>query len=108
MYGAGNLMWDVRVLTRKNCPVTLCSGRWPSPGGLNRGSRQVPVQVGGSIGSGGALKCVSLYVTSVRFAVLLPSLLGSQRVFLHILLPLKNARLSSDAPAVSTLACCCS
>src|SRR5262249_61522647 len=81
-------------LTMNSVPVRAFSGRCPSPGGLNRGSRQVPVQVGGSAGSTGALKWVSLYVTNVRLAVLAPSLLDSQRVFQNISFPLKKERLA--------------
>ena len=44
----------------KIVPVRAFSGRPPSAGGLKRGSRQVPVQVGGSWGSIFALACVSL------------------------------------------------
>jgi len=40
--------------------VSAFSGLPPSPGGLNRGSRHVPVHVGGSAGSMTALACVSL------------------------------------------------
>ena len=47
-------------LTMKIVPVSAFSGRPPSAGGLKRGSRQVPVHVGGSGGSMIALSCVSL------------------------------------------------
>ena len=64
---AGTWMASVRSpFTMKMVPVSAFSGRPPSAGGLNRGSRQVPVQVGGSCGSMTALACVSLYVTNVR------------------------------------------
>src|SRR2546425_1127219 len=53
-------------LTMKIVPVRPFSGRPPSAGGENLGSRQVPVHVGGSAGSIGAPALVSLYVTSVR------------------------------------------
>src|SRR6266508_3917338 len=46
--------------TEKRTPATAFSGRPPSPGGLKRGSRQVPVHVGGSAGSITALAWVSL------------------------------------------------
>ena len=39
-------MSTAQQLTREDLPVSAFSGRPPSPGGLNRGSRQVPVQVG--------------------------------------------------------------
>src|SRR4249920_1890341 len=71
-------------LTVKIVPVSAFSGRPPSAGGLKRGSRQVPVQVGGSSGSITALACVSLYVTNVRYGVFEPSMLASQRVFQKI------------------------
>src|SRR5689334_16210518 len=38
-------------LTPNICPVSAFCGRPPSAGGLNRGSAQVPVHVGGSCGS---------------------------------------------------------
>src|SRR5262245_25647797 len=44
-------------LTMNNWPVTAFSGRPPSAGGLKRGSRQVPVHVGGSCGSITAFAC---------------------------------------------------
>src|SRR5688572_16183284 len=78
-------------LTRNNCPVRPCSGRPPSLGGLNRASRQVPVQVVAA-GSIIASAWVSLYDTSVRCGVFEPSALGSQRVFQYTSLPLRNAR----------------
>ena len=57
---AGTVIATVPELTLKMVPVSAFSGRPPSAGGLNRGSRQVPVQVGGSCGSITALACVSL------------------------------------------------
>ena len=57
---AGTWRFTVPELTLKIVPVMPFSGRPPSAGGLNRGSRQVPVQVGGSAGSITALACVSL------------------------------------------------
>src|SRR5947207_2174075 len=84
LYCEGTLMSVVPLLTTKNWPVTAFSGRPPSPGGLNRGSRQVPVHVAGLCGSTCASKCVSLYETSVRVGVWLASMLGSQRVFQNI------------------------
>src|SRR5262252_6726522 len=63
---AGTVMSVVPEFTVKYCPSRAFSGRPPSAGGLKRGSRQVPVQVGGSWGSNGPLACVSLYVTRVR------------------------------------------
>src|SRR5437773_12565817 len=81
-------------LTVKMVPLNAVSGRPPSAGGLKRGSRHVPVHVGGSSGSIGWFACVSLYVTSVRYGVLLPSVLASHRVFQKISFPLKNARLT--------------
>src|SRR5262245_48602067 len=93
-------------LTMKICPPSAFSGRPPSAGGLKRGSRQVPVHVGGSCGSIVAPACVSLYETSVRLAVLEPSMLFSQRVFQKISLPLKKARLTPAFRAASTLARC--
>ena len=61
-YCAGTLMSVVPALTTNNCPVSAFCGRPPSPGGLNRGSSQVPVQVGGSCGSTDAV-VVGLLVT---------------------------------------------
>src|SRR5690242_19026404 len=75
-------------------PINAFSGRPPSPGGLKRGSRQVPVHVGGSCGSITAFACVSLYDTSVRYGVFAPSMLFSQRVFQKTPLPVMNARLT--------------
>ena len=60
LYCAGTVMSAVPESTIPYCPVTAFSGLPPSAGGLKRGSRQVPVHVGGSCGSVGALKCVSL------------------------------------------------
>ena len=75
-------------------------GRPPSAGGVNRGSRHVPVHATGSVG---ASKCVSLYEVSVRYCVAVPSaLLGCQRVFQNTSLPLKNARLTPASRAAST------
>src|SRR5947207_15189272 len=79
---------DSYPLTVKIVPVSAFSGRPPSAGGLKRGSRQVPVHVGGSAGSMTAFACVSLYVTRVRYGVFVPSMLDSQRVFQKISLPL--------------------
>src|SRR5256885_17123186 len=48
----GTVMASLRTeFTQKTVPVSAFSGRPPSAGGLKRGSRQVPVQVGGSAGS---------------------------------------------------------
>src|SRR5215471_14109809 len=77
--------------TVKNVPSSAFSGRPPSAGGLKRGSRQVPVQVGGSWGSRTRPSSVSLYVTSVRYGVLEPSIAFSQRIFQKDTLPVKNA-----------------
>src|SRR3989442_259381 len=96
----------LQQLTVKIVPLSAFPGRPPAAGGLNRGSRQVPVHVGGSRGSILAFAWVSLYETSVRYGVLLPSMLGSQRVFQKISLPLKNARFTPAARAVSTFARC--
>src|SRR5262245_56790094 len=93
---------SMQQFTVKMVPVRAFSGRPPSEGGLNRLSRQVPVQVG--VGSIFALACVSLYVTSVRYGVALGSMLGSQRVFQNTSLPLKNARLMPAPRAASTFA----
>src|SRR5664279_162242 len=103
---AGTRRLTVPELTLKIVPVSRFSGRPPSAGGLNRGSRQVPVQVGGSCGSMTALAWVSLYVTSVRYGVPDPSVLFSQRVFQNTSLPLKNARFTPASRAASTLARC--
>src|SRR5207253_4477500 len=70
-------------LTMKSVPLSAFSGRPPSATGspsrvgatLNLGSRQVPVHVGGSCGSRRLLAWVSLYDTSVRYAVFVPSML---------------------------------
>src|SRR3954454_7703944 len=94
-------MRDVPLLTMKDCPVREFSGVTPSDGVVKRGSRQVPVQETGSCRS---VKCVSLYATSVRPAVLLPSMLGSQRVFQNTSLPEKKARFTPALRAASTLA----
>ena len=45
----------VPELTMNCCPVNAFCGLPPSAGGLNRGSCHVPVHVGGSCGSVGAL-----------------------------------------------------
>src|SRR5687768_12875681 len=83
-------------------PVNAFSGRPPSLGGLKRGSRQVPVQIGGSCGSMTELLIVSLYVTSVRWAVAVPSKEFSQRVFQNTSLPLKKPRWTPAFRAAST------
>src|SRR4026208_825568 len=57
--------------TVKMVPVSAFSGRPPPAGRVKRGSRHVPVQV--LVGSMSALACVSLYDTSVRNAVAVPS-----------------------------------
>src|SRR5437899_10546133 len=89
----GTVMASLRTeFTQKTVPVSAFSGRPPSAGGLKRGSRHVPVHVGGSAGSITALACVSLYVTSVRYGVCDASVLVSQRVFQDISLPLPNTR----------------
>src|SRR6478735_6926073 len=90
--------FDVKIV-----PLSAFSGRPPSAGGLKRGSRQVPVQVGGSLGSILALEWVSLYVTSVRWSVVGPYDEFSQRVFQNTSLPLKKARLTPASRAASTL-----
>ena len=54
------LIWVTQQFTLNDVPVSAFSGRPPSAGGLNRGSRQVPVHVGGSCGSILALAWVSL------------------------------------------------
>jgi hypothetical protein len=43
----------------------------------------------------------------VRYGVPDPSMLGSQRIFQYISLPLKKARLTPAANAASTFALCC-
>ena len=48
LYVDGTAMSVVPALTMNNWPVSAFCGFPPSAGGLNRGSRQVPVQVGGS------------------------------------------------------------
>src|ERR1700756_2539118 len=96
----------VPELTMNSCPLSELAGLPPSAGGLKRGSSQVPVHVGGSLGSVGALKCVSLYVTSVRYGVFEPSVLASHRVFQNTSLPLKKARLTPAFRAASTFARC--
>src|SRR4051812_17735728 len=72
LYAPPTCMSVVQQLTVKIVPMRLFSGRPPSAGGLNLGSRQVPVQVGGSCGSILAPECVSLYVTRVRWSVVVP------------------------------------
>src|ERR1700730_9247600 len=48
----GTVMESLRgELTQGRVPLSAFSGRPPSAGGLNRGSRHMPVQVGGSAGS---------------------------------------------------------
>src|SRR5437764_4216227 len=79
-------------LTVKIVPVNAFSGRPPSAGGLNRGSRHVPVHVGGSAGSSTRLSSVSLYVTSVRYGVPDPSIAFSHRVFQSAWLALGSGR----------------
>ena len=91
----------MQQLTVKIVPVSAFSGRPPSDAAPS-GSRQVPVHAGS--GSIFAPACVSLYETSVRCAVDVPSMLGSQRVFQKISLPLKNARFTPASRAASTLA----
>src|SRR3954471_5139847 len=76
-YAYGTVMRDVPLLTRNDWPVSAFSGVFVDAV-VNRGSRQLPVHVTGSVG---ASKCVSLYATSVRSDVFEPSMLGSQRVF---------------------------
>src|SRR5207249_4329954 len=93
-------------LTIEIVPVSAFSGRPPSDGGLNRGSRQVPVHVGGSWGSIRAFACVSLYVTRVRYGVAAPSTLASHRVFQNTWLPLKKARFTPAPRAASNAARC--
>ena len=49
-YSAGTRIvrsgWDSSLMAPKICPISGSSGRPPSDGGLNRGSRQVPVHSG--------------------------------------------------------------
>ena len=59
-YCAGTVISELPELTTNSVPVSEFEGLPPSAGGLKRGSSQAPVQIGGSIGSVGALKCVSL------------------------------------------------
>ncbi len=92
-------------MTVHSWPVSEFSGRPPSAGGLKRGSRHVPVQA--AFGSDFALSWVSLYVTNVRYGVLVPSMLFSQRVFQKTSLPEKNARFTPASRAASTFARCC-
>ena len=73
----------------KIVPASAFSGR-PASNAAPSGSRHVPVHAGS--GSIFVPAWVSLYETSVRPAVDVPSMLGSQRVFQKIWLPLKKAR----------------
>jgi hypothetical protein len=57
---AGTVMAADPRSTVKICPLNAFSGLAPSPGGLNRGSRHVPVHVGGSDGSITPFAVVSL------------------------------------------------
>src|SRR5215210_2549669 len=104
------VMSVVQQLTANIVPVSAFSGRPPSPGGLNRGSRQVPVQIGllfaSTAGSSLAPASVSLYETRVRYGVPLPSMLFSHRVFQNTSLPLKNPRLTPASRAASTRVRC--
>ena len=84
-YCDGTCMSKVPAFAMKYCPVNAFSGLPPSAGGLKRGSRQVPVHV--PLGSIKALAWVSLYDTSVRYDVFVPSIDGSQRVFQNTSLP---------------------
>src|SRR6266702_3390271 len=102
-YAAGTCSEYEQQFTIQSWPVSVFSGCPPSPGGLNRGSRQAPVQVGGSAGSVWRLSRLSLYVISVRLASL-PYWLAAHRVFHHIRLPAKNARLTPAFLAAVTLA----
>src|ERR1700679_3032460 len=97
-------MFDVPELTSNICPVRAFAGSPPSAGGLNLGSAHAPVQVGGSSGSTGSLKWVSLYVMSVRYGVFEPSMLAAQRVFQNTSLPVKKARLTPASRAAVTAA----
>src|SRR5918912_576726 len=63
LYWTGTCMAPEPRLTWKIVPIRLFSGRPPSAGGLQVGSRQVPVHTGGSRGSMGAASLVSLYTT---------------------------------------------
>src|SRR4029077_14909135 len=81
---AGTVIAVVPELTVQTGPWTSFSGRPPSAGGLNRGSRHVPVQTGwplasssGSCAAGLDGVSVVLELTSVRYGVLVPSMLGS-------------------------------
>ena len=73
---AGTCMVRSSLLDMNAVPVSAFSGRPPSAGGLNRGSRQVPVQSLVDV-SDLSLSQVSFQQVSVRLAVLLPSTLGS-------------------------------
>src|SRR5438067_880457 len=72
---AGTWIAYVQQSTVYRLPVSAFSGHPPSDGGLNLGSRHVPVHDGS--GSIFWFACVSLYDTSVRNGVALPSMLGS-------------------------------
>src|SRR2546430_10717616 len=90
----GTVMESLRTsLTRKLVPLKAFSGRPPSAGGLNRESRHLPVQMGGSAGSMTLFANVSLSQTSVRLGALVPSTLDSQRVFQQITFPLDETTL---------------
>src|SRR5215472_15859765 len=91
-------------LTVKIVPPSAFSGFPPSAGGLNLGSRHVPVQVGGSSGSRTLLSSVSLYVTIVRLAVCEESRDCSQRTFQKSSLPVKLARLTPASRAACVAA----
>src|SRR5689334_8206331 len=85
-------------------PVRPFSGRPPSRGGLNVGSRQVPVHTPEE--SVSVSLYVSLYETRVRSAVLEPTMLFPRRVFQNMSLPVRKARLTPCDRAASTLARC--
>src|SRR5579871_942446 len=104
LYWLDTVISAVPAFTSNSCPLRAFPGSPPSAGGLNRGSAHAPVHVGGSAGSTGASKCVSLYVINVRYGVLDPSVLGAQRVFQKISLPVNIARLTPALRAASTLA----
>ena len=53
-----------------------------------------------------AFACVSLYATSVRYGVAVPSMLVSHRVFQKFSLPLKKPRCTPAARAASTALRC--
>ena len=108
LYCAGTVMSVVPELTMKSCPVSAFCGRPPSAGGLNRGSCQVPVQVGGSCGSTGRV-VVRLLVGHQRAVrrVRCRRCSAPSRVFQNTSLPLKNARFTPASRAASTFARCC-